>query len=192
MSKKTFGNKCMLFPYPVTLVGADVDGKPNFMTIAFIGIVNINPGMIALGANRDHFTNKGIYKNKSFSVNIPSEEQMNVTDYMGIQSGKNIDKSKEFEIFYGKLQNAPMIKKFPINLECKLLQQLNLGGVDDILIGEIVESYVDEKCLTGDKVDIEKLRPLIFSMYENKYLGVGKVLGEGWKAGKNYAPKFSD
>jgi flavin reductase (DIM6/NTAB) family NADH-FMN oxidoreductase RutF len=170
----------MLFPYPVTLVGADVDEKPNFMTIAFIGIVNINPSMIALGANRGHYTTKGIQKNKSFSVNIPSEELLYVTDYMGLKSGRDIDKSKEFEIFYGKLKNAPMIKECPINLECKLLQYLNMGGADDIVIGEIVESYVDEKCLTGDKVDIEKLRPMIFSMYENKYLGVGKVLGEGW------------
>jgi flavin reductase (DIM6/NTAB) family NADH-FMN oxidoreductase RutF len=52
MSKTALGNNPFLYPYPVTLVGAQVEGKPNFMTIAFIGIVNINPGMIALGVCR--------------------------------------------------------------------------------------------------------------------------------------------
>ena len=68
MIKKTLGNKSVLYPYPVTLVGADIDGKPNFLAISFIGIINANPGMIALGLGRNHYTNQGIFDNKTFSV----------------------------------------------------------------------------------------------------------------------------
>jgi flavin reductase (DIM6/NTAB) family NADH-FMN oxidoreductase RutF len=48
VKKKNLGNKSCLYPYPVTILGANVAGKPNFMTLAFVGIVNAYPGMIAL------------------------------------------------------------------------------------------------------------------------------------------------
>ena len=176
----------MLYPMPVTLVGSEVDGKPNFMTIAFIGIVNMNPGMIAMGANRSHHTNKGILEHKTFSVNVPSEDMVAAADYAGIYSGKKVDKSKLFEVFYGKLAHTPMIKKCPLNLECKVLEILDKGGMDQIIIGEIVESYAEEKYLTDGNPDITKMKPAVFAMGLNGYYGIGKHLGKAWNIGKDY------
>ena len=171
---------------PVTLVGANVDGKPNFMTIAFIGIVNINPGMIALGANHNHLTSKGITQNQTFSVNLPSQDMLEITDFVGINSGKKVDKSKLFEVFYGKLENAPMIKDCPINLECRVLEIMDKGGTDQIIIGEIIETYAEEKYLTDGSPDITKIKPPVFSMGQNNYYTIGEYLGKAWSMGKNY------
>jgi len=74
LEKKELSNKSYLYSYPVTLVGANVDDKPNFMTIGFIGMSNANPGMVTLGSFRKHYNNKGILTNKTFSVNLPTEE----------------------------------------------------------------------------------------------------------------------
>ena len=38
--KNKLGGINVLYPTPTVLVGAMVDGKPNFITIAHIGIVN--------------------------------------------------------------------------------------------------------------------------------------------------------
>jgi flavin reductase (DIM6/NTAB) family NADH-FMN oxidoreductase RutF len=187
--KKTLGNKSVLYPYPVTLIGADINGKPNFLAISFIGIVNANPGMIAFGLGRNHYTNSGIFKNKTFSVNIPSKDMIEVVDFVGIYSGNKVDKSNLFEIFYGELTNAPLIKECPINIECSLVQVLDHGGADHIIIGEIIESYIDEKYLTDGNPDIDKIKPFLLSMYENKYFEIGKSLGKAWSIGKNYKPK---
>ena len=186
MVKKTLGNKSVIYPYPVTLVGADINEKPNFLAISFIGIVNANPGMIAFGLGRNHYTNLGIFDNKSFSVNIPSKDMIEIVDYIGIYSGKKIDKSKLFDIFYGKLKNAPMIKECPINIECKLVDVLDYGGADHVIIGEIIESYIDEKYLTDGNPDVDKMKPFLLSMYENKYYEVGKTIGKAWNIGKHY------
>lgn len=186
MEKKQLGKKSMLYPNPVTIIGAEVDGKPNFMTIAFIGVVNANPGMIAFGTHTAHFTNKGILENKNFSVNIPSEDMIKVTDYIGLTSGEKNDKSDLFEVFYGKLKNAPMIKECPLNLECKVLQVLNLGGIDHIVIAEISETYIEEKYLTEGNPDIQKMKPMVFSMYDNRYFGVGEYIGKAWSIGKDF------
>ncbi|MFX4262434.1 flavin reductase family protein [Pelotomaculum propionicicum] len=186
MDKKKLGNKPYLYPYPVVMVGADVDGKPNFMTIAFCGIVNNSPGMIAFGSFRKHYTNKGILANKAFSVNIPSQDMLEITDYVGIYSGEKTDKSSLFKVFYGELGNAPMIEDCSLNMECKVLEVLDIGGLDYIIIGEIIETYTEDKYLTGDLPDVQKMRPVVLSMFDNRYFSIGEYLGQAWHLGKNY------
>ena len=90
--KATLGAKNCLYPMPTTLVGANVNGKPNYITIAHVGIQEL--GSISLSMAKSHYTNSGIKENGTFSVNIPSVEMVKETDYCGIVSGKNVDKGK--------------------------------------------------------------------------------------------------
>jgi flavin reductase (DIM6/NTAB) family NADH-FMN oxidoreductase RutF len=189
MEKKKLGSKPMIYPMPVTLVGADVAGKPNFMTIAFIGIINMNPAMVAMGANPSHLTCKGIVENKTFSINIPSSQMLEVTDYVGLNSGTKIDKAGLFTIFRGATRTAPMIEECPLNLECKLVQKLSLGGTDDLYIGEIVETYCSPECMTNGKPDVEKMGIFVLSMNDNRYFSLGKPIGKAWSDGKRYREK---
>ena len=70
---------------PITLVGATVNGKPNYLTVAHVGIMNhAQPTYITVGLGKMHYTNAGIKENKTFSVNIPSEDMVVKTDYCGI------------------------------------------------------------------------------------------------------------
>jgi flavin reductase (DIM6/NTAB) family NADH-FMN oxidoreductase RutF len=139
--KTKLGCKNCLYPLPTTLVGANVNGKPNFITIAHIGI--INPEAVSLGINKIHYTNNGIRENGTFSVNIPSAELVKETDYCGLVSGKTTDKSSIFKIFYGKLETAPMIEECPVNMECRLIKTVDFPN-HDLFIGEIEDTYCDD------------------------------------------------
>lgn len=189
MEKNKLGAKTLLYPMPITLVGANVNGKPNFLTIAYCGIVQRSPAMIAVTLGKPHYTNAGIKENGTFSVNIPSVEMVKVTDYCGLVSGAKVDKSRLFKTFYGELKTAPMIGECPINLECKLVQTLDVGGTNEIFIGEIVEAYAGEQYLTNGLPDIKKINPIVFSMFENNYLAVGEHIGKAWKIGLEYTPE---
>ena len=183
MKKKLDGIN-VLYPTPTVLVGAMVDGKPNYITIAHIGIVNhAKPYLISLSMGKVHHTNPGIRENKAFSVNIPSENLVVETDYAGLVSGKKTDKSDLFEIFYGELGNAPMIKECPLNMECRLYDTYDTP-THDLFIGEIVETYADESVLTEGKVDLAKLKPLLFDMSSVKYWSVGEAIAGCWNIGK--------
>ncbi len=183
MKKKLEGIN-VLYPTPTVLVGAMVDGKPNYITIAHIGIVNhARPYLISLSMAKAHYTNPGIRQNKAFSVNIPSENLVVETDYAGLVSGKKTDKSDLFEIFYGELQNAPMIKECPLNMECRLYDTYDTP-THDLFIGEIVETYADESVLNEGKVDLAKLKPLLFDMSSVKYWSVGEAIAGCWNIGK--------
>ncbi|MBL7205526.1 MAG: flavin reductase family protein [Desulfobacteraceae bacterium] len=183
MKKKLDGTN-VLYPTPTVIVGALVEGKPNFITIAHIGILNhAKPHLISLSMGKIHYTNPGIKENRAFSVNIPSEDLVVETDCVGLVTGKKTDKSTLFDVFYGRLEKAPMIEQCPINMECKLYDIYDTPA-HDILIGEIVETYVDESVLTDGKVDISKVKPLLFDMSSVKYWSVGNVIADCWSIGK--------
>ena len=188
MKKKLDGIN-VLYPTPTTIVGAMVDGKPNFLTIAHIGIVNhAKPYLISVSLGKVHYTNAGIKENKAFSVNIPSEELVAETDYVGIVSGKKTDKSGVFEIFHGELDNAPMIKGCPLNMECRLYDIYDTP-THDLFIGEIVETYADESVLSEGKVDITRVKPLLFDMGSIKYWSLGDAVANCWSIGKKLKKK---
>lgn len=189
MRKREIGARNFLYPMPTTLVGADVKDRPNYETIAYCGIVNFKPPMISVASAKSHYTNIGIHENKTFSVNIPSEEMVKATDYCGTVSGHKADKSAVFQTFYGKLKTAPMIVECPINLECKLIVNLFFGGIDEIFIGEIVECYAEDGFLSNGLPDVKKIKPIIYSAYDNRYWGVGEYLGKAFSIGKKFKSK---
>jgi flavin reductase (DIM6/NTAB) family NADH-FMN oxidoreductase RutF/trans-aconitate methyltransferase len=187
--KKRLGSMNALYPMPVAIVGTMVKGKPNFITIAHFGILNANaPHLISVSMSKSHYTNAGIMENKTFSVNIPSENLMELTDYVGIVSGKKTDKSELFYITYGELETAPMINECPVSMECRLRNTIKLP-THDVFIGEVTSTYADESVSQGLKIDIVKLKPLLFDMASRKYFSLGQPLGTCWNTSNRLLQK---
>jgi len=186
MNKVKMGSVPFVFPMPAAIIGADVEGVPNFMTIAYCGVVNNGPAMVAIGSNPGHYTMRGIEDHGEFSVNIPSERNVVKTDYVGIVSGADSDKSRVFDVFYGKLKHAPLITECPVNLECFVREHLRIGGKDDIIIGEVKECHIDEDATHDGVPDMEKMRPLLYATGSRSYWGLGKKVADAWKIGKEY------
>lgn len=183
MSKIDLVPKTFLYPMPTVIVGSTVDGKPNFMVIAYCGIVQHSPPMISIASSKMHLTNIGIREHQVFSINIPSTAMVRETDYIGIVTGRHIDKADLFTVFQGKTPQVPLIQECPLNLECKLVQTFDFGGSNEVFFAEIVAVHCDEACLTKGLPDIKKLDPILFSMHDNTYWQVGDFLGRAWKIG---------
>jgi flavin reductase (DIM6/NTAB) family NADH-FMN oxidoreductase RutF len=190
MKKSKIAPKAYLFPMPVALIGANVNGKPNFETLAYVGIVEANPPMISIASWEAHYTNIGINENGTFSVNTPIEDLAELVDYCGIVSGKEEDKSEVFEVFYGDLKTAPMVKLSPLNLECEVVKSFKIKDIVDIekgheiFIGKIVNAYADEGILTEGIPDISKLKTYTYS--RNNYWKVGDKLAPAFEIGKKH------
>jgi flavin reductase (DIM6/NTAB) family NADH-FMN oxidoreductase RutF len=185
MDKVKLGPSCSLYPMPTTVVGANVDGKANFLAIAFVGIVDYKPPLISIALSYKHHTTAGIRANGSFSVNIPSTAQVAAVDYIGIHSGKNVDKSRIFTPFYGVLGTAPMAAECPLNLECRLFRTLELPG-DVCFIGEIVETYARPEVVADGAADLAKLDAFVFAIGNDGYFRVGERFATAWEVGKDY------
>ncbi|MFX1496926.1 MAG: flavin reductase family protein [Promethearchaeota archaeon] len=183
----------LIYPMPVVLIGANIRSKPNFMPLAWICMAEHEPPMILISSSNSHYTNEGIIENKTFSVNTPSETMIKATDYCGLHSGKNQNKSEIFEIFFGDLKTAPMIMQAPLNLECEVVKILNTNELIDsdkkghnIFIGKIVNAYADEKYLTNGVPDLAKMKPFTLTQNDNFYWKMGEKAGKAWSIGKNY------
>src|SRR5450756_116778 len=82
--KKELGGKNCLYPMPVALVGANVNGKTSYIKIDHVGIMDFSH--ICLSMGKTHHTNEGIRDNGTFTVNIPSTRLVKETDYRGLVS----------------------------------------------------------------------------------------------------------
>ena len=184
-----------IVPAPVVLVGANVKGKPNFNAIGWSVAVEHRPPLVSISSNQIHHNNVGIRENQTFSINIPSEDMVEITDCCGMKSGRKFDKGSIFDVFYGELKTAPMITEAAINMECKVIHTVDTTKISsashghDIFIGEVVQAYCEEKYLTNGVPDITKVKPMALGATDkNKlfYYSLGKQLGRCFKIGLSY------
>jgi flavin reductase (DIM6/NTAB) family NADH-FMN oxidoreductase RutF len=192
MNKKRFGPQPMLWPHPVVLIGSNVDGKPDFATVAWTGIAASNPASVTIALQPHRYSLKGIYQNRTFSINIPSVDLVKETDYCGMVSGMDTDKVRDcnFKVFYGNLKTAPLIEQCPINLECEVSHILNLGS-HHLVVGKFNEAYLSEDCLTDNKPDINKVKPFVFGPggHLTSYFTIGEAFADAFKVGWEIKPK---
>lgn len=185
MAKVTMRPERLWYPRPALLVGANVDGKANFMAVGGGGVANGEPPMVSVLIRHHCYTLKGVRQNLTFSVNTPSVDLVRELDYCGITSGADVDKVKvcKFDLFYGNLKSAPMIEQCPLNLECRVVHILNLGS-HAFIIGQVEGTYMTEDCLTDGKPDVGKMRPFIFNLEAREYLAFGEVIAKSHSIGK--------
>ena len=187
MSKIQIDRNAFIYPMPMVLVGATVNGKPNFMAAAWVTRVNYDPPLIGVCVGASHHTHVGIEAHGQFSVNIPGSDLIQATDYCGLVSGKRVDKSACFETFVGELEFAPMIKACPLTMACRVTQAVSLPS-DTIFIGEIVAAYTEERYLSDGKPDVHKMQPFVLTMPDNNYWRIGEHAGKAWSIGKEFEP----
>ena len=142
--KIKMGEMPLVYPVPIVLAGANVKGKPNYVTLGDLrDHGDSSPRWCIISLHREHFTTQGVLENKTFSVNLPSTDMLEVTDYCGIVSGRDVDKGALFESFYGELETAPMIADCPVNLECRMVHEFSIEH-RQIFVGWVVQAHVDE------------------------------------------------
>ena len=189
--KISVGAKTLLFPTPVLMVGTyDQDGKPNLMNAAWGGICCSQPPCVAVSLRAATYSHAAILERKAFTVGIACEARMVEADFVGIASGRNLDKFATAGLtpVRSEIVDAPYAQEFPVVLECRLLHVVEIG-LHTQFIGEIVDVKADSEVLGADGLpDIARIKPLIFDTAHKGYHGVGCRLGQAFAVGKKLLP----
>jgi flavin reductase (DIM6/NTAB) family NADH-FMN oxidoreductase RutF len=185
MAKVKLDTGSFTYPMPVGILGTTVDGKPNFMTVAWFSRVDYKPSRIAIAINKNHHSTRGVEENGVFSLNLPNRELVVPVDYAGLHSGSKVDKSGLFDVFYGELEAAPMVEQCPLCVECRVIEKVDLD-VDRVYIGEEVAVYADEGVVDERVPDLGKIKPYVLAMPANRYYAVAESIGKAWGAGRDY------
>ena len=172
-----------LYPTPAVVVGAQVEGKATWTLVAHVGIVAHDRLLVSLHAS--HYINRGIKESGRLSVNIVTEEWLPKADYCGIVSGHNQDKSTLFESTAGE-EGTPMVNESPLTMECRVEDVYVCNGFENFICS-IAHTYADESILNDrDKIDYNRLKPVLFEFPTYQYLRTGSVIGLCTEAGKQY------
>jgi flavin reductase (DIM6/NTAB) family NADH-FMN oxidoreductase RutF len=183
MDKITIGPMPYMSIMSIVLVGANVNGRANYMTAGAATVACMAPPMVCVALNKARYTVKGIGENKTFSLNVPSVNHVVEADYCGIVSGAQEDKSTVCTTFYGKLKTAPLAEECPVNIECRLFKAVDCGS-HLLHIGEVVEVHADKACITDGKPDVTKVHPIVYA--QATYFNLGKQAGKAFAVGKKY------
>ncbi len=89
MDKVEITPQCLIPVRPILIVGANVKGKADFVNIGAGGMISMDPPTVAIPFRHMRYSLEGTLENRTFSVNIPSINQVKEADYCGIVSGKN-------------------------------------------------------------------------------------------------------
>jgi flavin reductase (DIM6/NTAB) family NADH-FMN oxidoreductase RutF len=153
-------------PRPIAFVSTiSPEGVANLAPFSFFTVASANPPVLCFTASyreprKDTLVN--IRAMKEFVVNIVSEEfaaKMNVT------SGEypyGVDEFAQSGLtpVESDLVRPPRVKESHVNMECKLLQVIEvsnrpMGGT--LILGEVVRFHVDDAIFEDFRIDPEKL-----------------------------------
>lgn len=174
MEKENIGSLVALYPKPLTVVGAEVNGKENWLVVGHTGIIGHN--RIILSMSDKHYTNKGIHQTGRLSINLVSREMLPKADYAGSVSGADTDKSTLFAYHIGE-NGAPLIDESPLSMECKVVDKFKTDGFDNFIC-EVAATYVAKDMLNENgRPDYTRLKPVLFEFPTYSYLATGEVIG---------------
>lgn len=173
--KKHIGNLLALYPQPMTVVGAEVDGKVNWLVVGHTGIIGHDRILVSM--NDKHYTNQGIRQSKKLSVNLVSREMLPKADYVGSVSGASVDKSEVFGFHWGE-NGTPIIDASPLTMECEVVDIYKTEGFDNFICS-VVNTYAAPEVLDAvGKPDYTRLKPVLFDFTTYSYIATGEVIGK--------------
>lgn len=172
--KKDIGNSLALYPTPLVVVGAMVEGKPNWLLVGHLGIMGHDHVMVSLAAA--HYTNKGIRETKKLSVSIVDEALLPKADYVGCVSGGKEDKSGVFA-YHLTESGVPILDEAPVVMECTVEDIYETSGFESFIC-TINHVFAEEAALNAQgKLNYHTLKPVLFEMPTYEYLRTGDVIG---------------
>lgn len=167
-------------PFPAMLVGAMVDGRANYTTVGAGGCACLEP-VLCVSLKDGHYSTKGIKQTGFFSVNIPSPALLQKTDYCGLTSGWDEDKSPLFTAFFDPAGDAPLIEECALNFLCKVCDTKEIRGFT-MFFGDIIAAFADEDRLTEGQPDPIKIDPIIMMGFS--YCSLKDIIGHPFAEGK--------
>jgi len=143
--------KWLLEPGCVVLVTSGTMENANVMTFSWQTPVNsADPCLLLLAISHLRYSYELIKQNKELVINIPGEELLEQTHYVGSVTGKSIDKFKESGLtpIGAAMVKPPLIEECAGHLECLVVEIFKMES-HDLLICEVVRALAEADFFDG-------------------------------------------
>jgi len=166
--------KAMVAPRPIAWVSTlSANGVLNLAPFSFFNAMSDNPPTVVIGFSGGHI--EGGPKDTLDNITETGEYVCNVVTYelrdaMNITSQTASRSQNEFELanltpIPSTLVTPPRLKESPVNMECKLLQVIDLpcdkeGSSNTMLLGQVVGIHISDEILHEGMIDMSKFQQL--------------------------------
>ena len=178
MERKNLRAGALLGPLPAVMVSVGDMENSNILTVAWTGILSTDPARLYISVRKSRHSYEMIKKTGEFVVNLTTECLARVTDYVGIYTGKKVDKFKACGLTKKKSEKVmpPTVAESPLSLECRVFNVIE-SGTHDIFMADIVNVSVREDLFDKDgRICLDRAKLIAYT--HGEYFSLGKKLGK--------------
>jgi flavin reductase (DIM6/NTAB) family NADH-FMN oxidoreductase RutF len=156
----------------VLLTTVDADGAMDVSAMSAVGVVCLNPAIIAVGIKPGRHTYRNIRRTGRFVVNLPTEDDLWAVDYTGTRKlRREPDKLDKCGLSFDVLPQTglPYVTSCPIVMACELVGNLGRAELNldvapshQVVLGRLTECLVDRKWIGEDEVRLEEMPLLLY------------------------------
>lgn len=178
MGRKILAPGTLISPLPAVMVDCGDMHKANVLTCAWTGVINTKPPIVYISVRPSRHSHAIIKETGEFVINLTTSKLVRETDFVGVRSGKDMDKIKQCSLTLeeASIVKAPVIAESPLSLECKVREIKNYG-THDMFIADVVAISADERYIDSKgKINLQQAGLLAYS--HGEYFSIGRKLGE--------------
>ena len=179
----------MILPVSAILTTAGgVPGRPNDINLGWTSILCFSPPLIGLSMKPDRYAYDLIKETGEFVVNVPTTAMLEQFDRCDMAATEVRDKFEMVGLTPEPAQGvgAPLIQEAPVNVECRVIDTIDLDGSHELFVGRVVAVNIDEEVLNdAGELVIEAIKPFVMCPGSGEFWDLGKEIGHvGFTASK--------
>ena len=179
MKKISINPDFVFSPQPMYMISTkNEDGSPNVCIITWLNFSFDKTPHLMMTIGGTKLTKTNILREKKFSANLITEDNIWLADYFGNISGEEKDRyGVDYKFTWGKELDVPILEESPWVYECLVDREIELDGAH-LFLAEIKNIQIDDAYqeLNLEKIDLCKLRPAIYAPYN--YFSIGHKIGD--------------
>ena len=134
------------------------NGLNNALAVAYCCNCSYDPPMVMVGIVPSRYSHHMIKESGCLVVNLVTDDNKELFDYVGSHSGADVDKFKKANIKYseGATVNAPILVDCPVNIECTIENSI-ITGSHEMFACKIEYVHAQKELLNEDgTIDLSK------------------------------------
>ena len=159
------------------------NGIVNLAPYSFFNAVASNPPFVMFASAGVKHSQRNAEQTGEFVASLATYELREELNITSATVGAEVSEPElaQLEMSPSLVVKPPRVKKSPAALECRYVKTVDLPGPDgnlhsfSIVIGEVVNIYIDDRVIVNGMVDLSRARPIARLGYLDQYTVVDRI-----------------
>ncbi|AQS42360.1 MAG: Flavoprotein oxygenase DIM6/NTAB family-like protein 2 [Candidatus Tokpelaia hoelldobleri] len=160
--------KSLVIPRPIAwITSMSAQGCINAASFSFFNMMGDNPPVVAVGFSHRLLRNtaQNIMETGAFVINLVTEETAQVMNWTSLPVPADVNEMEMFGLQARASAHVapPQIAQAPVSLECSLLETVNTGQEQILMVGRVIALRIEDALIQDaakDYIKEDAFRPI--------------------------------